>query len=119
MEESPRLEHLHLIERVRRVSQSRLEYTLTVDDPTTFTRPWTLMVPWKKQSDKANQVYESNCHEGNYGLMGILANMRAVDRLFKEGKGKDPRTMDNATGADTGGGIDIDRTAHETSNNPK
>jgi hypothetical protein len=115
-------ENLHLIERFKRVSANRLEYTLTVDDPTTWTRPWTLMVPWTKESDKANEVYESNCHEGNYGLMGILANMRAADRLFKEGKGRDPRTMDNATGADTGGGIDIDRTAQESqqkSNNPK
>ncbi len=115
-------ENLHMVERFRRVSANRLEYTLTVDDPTTFTRSWTLMVPWKKQSDKANQVYESSCHEGNYGLMGILANMRYVDSRFKEGKGRDPRTMDNATGADTGGGIDIDRTAQEAqekANNPK
>lgn len=112
-------ENLHLIERFRRVSENRLEYTLTVDDPTTWTRPWTLMVPWSKESDKANEVYESNCHEGNYGLMGILANMRAADRLFKEGKGRDPRTMDNATGADTGGGIDIDRTAQERANDSK
>jgi hypothetical protein len=117
-------DNLHLIERFRRVNANRLEYTLTVDDPTTFTRSWTLMVPWTKQSDKANQVYESNCHEGNYGLMGILANMRASDKRFKEGKGRDPRTMDNATGADTGGGIEIDRTAQEKeaqekSNNPK
>jgi hypothetical protein len=112
-------ENLHLIERFRRVSENRLEYTMTADDPTTWTRPWTLMVPWTKQSDKANQIYESNCHEGNYGLMGILANIRAADRLFKEGKGRDPRTTDNATGADTGGGIEIDRTAQENSSNAK
>jgi hypothetical protein len=99
-------ENLHLVERFRRVSENRLEYTVTADDPTTWTRPWTFMVPWKKQSDKANQVYESTCHEGNYGMVGMLANTRAADRLFKQGKGKDPRTMDIATGGDTGGGIE-------------
>jgi hypothetical protein len=106
-------ENLRMIERFRRVSENRLEYTLTIDDPTTFTRPWTLMVPWVKESDKANQVYESNCHEGNYGLMGILSGLRAAEKNFNEGKGRDPRTLDNATGADTGGGIEIDRTTQE------
>ena len=101
-------ENLHLIERFRRVGENRLEYTVTVEDPTTWTRPWTFMVPWKKQSDKANQVYESTCHEGNYGMVGMLANTRAAERLFKQGKGKDPRTMDIATGGDTGGGIERD-----------
>ena len=64
------------------------------------------MVPWTKQSDKANQVYESTCHEGNYGMVGMLVNTRFSEKLFKEGKGKDPRTMDNATAGDTGGGIE-------------
>jgi hypothetical protein len=99
-------ENLHLIERFRRVAENRLEYAVTIEDPTTWTRPWTFMVPWKKQSDKANQVYESTCHEGNYGMVGMLANTRAAERLFKQGKGKDPRTMDIATGGDTGGGIE-------------
>ena len=105
-------ENLHVIERFRRVSENRLEYTVTADDPTTWTRPWTFMVPWKRQSDKANQVYESTCHEGNYGMVGMLANTRAAERLFKQGKCKNPRTMDIATGGDTGGGIEresIDR----------
>jgi hypothetical protein len=99
-------ENLHLIERFRRVGENRLEYTVTLEDATTWTRPWTFMVPWKKQPDKANQVYESTCHEGNYGMVGMLANTRAAERLFKQGKGKDPRTMDIATGGDTGGGIE-------------
>ena len=99
-------ENLHLVERFRRVSENRLEYTVTVDDPTTWTRPWTFMVPWKKESDKANQIYESTCHEGNYGMVGMLTNTRASERLFKQGKSKDPRTMDIATAGDTGGGIE-------------
>ena len=99
-------ENLHLVERLHRTAENRLEYTVTLDDATTWTRPWTIMVPWKKQSDKANQVYESTCHEGNYGMVGMLANTRAAERAFKTGKGKDPRTMDIATGGDTGGGIE-------------
>jgi hypothetical protein len=99
-------ETLHVIERFKRVSESRLEYTVILEDPATWTRSWTLMVPWKKQSEKANQVYESTCHEGNYGMMGMLANTRAAEALFKRGKGPDPRRQDNATPGDTGGGLE-------------
>ncbi len=102
-------ENLHLVERFKRVSENRLEYTVTVEDATTWTRPWTLMVPWEKESDKANQIYESACHEGNYGMMGMLANTRAAEKLFKQGKGSDPRTMDISTGGDIGGGIERER----------
>jgi hypothetical protein len=102
-------ENLHLVERFKRVSENRLEYTVTVEDATTWTRPWTLMVPWEKESDKANQIYESGCHEGNYGMIGMLAGTRAAEKLFKQGKGPDPRTMDIATGGDIGGGIERER----------
>jgi len=67
------------------------------------------MVPWEKESDKANQIYESGCHEGNYGMIGMLANTRAAEKLFKQGKGPDPRTMDISTGGDIGGGIERER----------
>ena len=107
-------EHLHLVERFKRAGPDRLEYTLTVEDPTTWTRLWTLMVPWKHQSEKANQVYESTCHEGNYGMIGMLSGIRTAEKRFKVGKGPDPRTMDLSifsgdleagTGC-TGGGIE-------------
>ena len=74
---------------------------MTVEDSTTWTSPWTVAVPWERLPDKMNQVYESTCHEGNYGLLGMLTNTRAAERLFKEGKGPDPARQDNATG---GGG---------------
>ena len=42
---------------------------MTIEDPTTWTRPWTAKQELKKQSDAANQIYyEPRCHEGNYGL---------------------------------------------------
>jgi hypothetical protein len=94
-------ENLKLIERFTRVSEEEINYRLTVEDPSTWTRSWTVEVPWQRLPDKLNQVYESTCHEGNYGMVGMLANTRAAERLFREGKGPDPAKQDNATG---GGG---------------
>jgi lysophospholipase L1-like esterase len=94
-------ENLRLVERFRRVSDAEIDYRVTVEDPTTWTKPWTVAVPWERLPDTLNQVYESTCHEGNYGLLGMLANTRAAERLFREGKGPDPARQDNATG---GGG---------------
>ena len=96
-------ENLHLVERLSRTSDNRITYRVTVEDPSTWTRPWTVDVPWSRLPDTLNQVYESTCHEGNYGLLGMLANTRAAERLFKEGQGPDPATQDNATGGGGGG----------------
>ena len=95
-------ENLRLTERFTRVSEDRINYRVTVEDPTTWTRPWTFEMPWLRQPARPNQVYESTCHEGNYGLLGMLANTRAAEKLFKEGKGPDPATQDNASGGGTG-----------------
>jgi hypothetical protein len=94
-------ENLHLIERYKRVDPNTLSFQVTVEDPTTWTRPWTAVQELTKNSDKANMVYEGGCHEGNYGLLGMLANTRAAEQAFAEGRGPDPATQDNATG---GGG---------------
>jgi hypothetical protein len=91
-------ENLHLIERYKRIDANTLEYRVTVDDPTTWTRPWTALVELTKQDDRANQLYQQTCHEGNYGLTGILANTRAAELAFAEGRGTDPATHDTATG---------------------
>jgi hypothetical protein len=98
-------ENLHLVERLTRVSDDRITYRVTVEDPTTWTRPWTFEVPWERMPDKLNQVFESTCHEGNYGLLGMMANTRAAERLFREGKGPNPELQDNATGGDSDGDI--------------
>jgi hypothetical protein len=91
-------EGLHLVERYRRLDPSTLEYKVTVEDPTTWTKPWTAVVELNKGDERANQIYQQTCHEGNYGMIGILANTRAAERAFKEGNGSDPATMDIATG---------------------
>jgi hypothetical protein len=98
-------ENLHLVERLTRASDDRITYRVTAEDPTTWTRPWTFEVPWERMPDKLNQVYESTCHEGNYGLLGMMANTRAAERLFREGKGPNPELQDNATGGDSDGDI--------------
>jgi hypothetical protein len=94
-------ENLHLIERYKRVDPTTLEVTITAEDPTTWVKPFTFIQTLTKNSDKPNMVYEAGCHEGNYGLLGILANTRAAERAFAEGKGPDPATQDNATGGET------------------
>lgn len=73
-------EHLHLVERFTRAGPDLIMFKATIDDATVFTRPWTIEVPLTKRDDKANQIFESACHEGNYGLTGILAGARARDR---------------------------------------
>ena len=86
-------ENLHLIERYTRTGPDTMDYSVTLDDPTTWTRPWTMRQELVKQSDEANRIYyEPRCHEGNYGLVGILLGARAADRAFAEGRGADPAT---------------------------
>jgi len=99
-------ENLHLIEHFTRNSDSRITYRVTVDDPTTWTKPWTYEVAWSREPDKPNLIFEPNCHEGNYGLIGMMANTRSAERAFKAGKGPDPAKQDNATPEPNQGGID-------------
>ena len=73
-------ENLHLVERFTRVAPDLITYRATIDDPTVFTRPWTLEIPLTKQDDKANQIYESACQEGNYALTSILAGARLQEK---------------------------------------
>jgi len=70
-------ENLHLVERFTRVSPDTVEYSLTFDDPATWTRPWTMMVRLKSTKDK---MYEYACHEGNHSIVGILAGARAQEK---------------------------------------
>ena len=69
-------ERLHLTEKFRRVAEDTLEYYMTIDDPTTWSRPWTLMIPLKKTGER---MFEYACHEGNYGLAAILRGARAQE----------------------------------------
>ena len=87
-------EHLHLVERWTRLDADTIEYAVTMDDPTTWTRSWTAKQELKKQSDAANQIYyEPRCHEGNYGLPALLLGARVAEQAFAEGRGPDPATL--------------------------
>ena len=66
--------NLHLIERFTRVGPTTPNYEVTVTDPTTWTRPWTALIPLTGTDDA---IYEYACHEGNYGMEGILSGHRA------------------------------------------
>ena len=69
-------ENLELVERFTRVDNDTIDYRLTVSDPQTFTRPWTLENSlWRTDEE----IYEVGCHEGNIGLAGILAGARAQE----------------------------------------
>jgi len=71
-------EHLHLIERLTRVTADTIAYQMTFDDPTTWTRPWTAEMPLK-QVDQ--QLYEYACHEGNFDMtMGTLRSAHAGEQ---------------------------------------
>jgi hypothetical protein len=70
-------ENLHLIERFTRINPDTLLYEFTVDDPTVFTKPWRGEIPMIAGKDP---LYEHACHEGNYGLFGILGGARADER---------------------------------------
>ena len=59
-------ENLHLVERFTRVAPNRIDYTVTIDDPTTWTKPWTAVVRLKQTPE---HIYEFACHEGNYVSM--------------------------------------------------
>jgi len=94
-------ENLHLIERWRRTGPTALEYRATIEDPTVWTRPWTVIQEFTKQSDEENRVYyEPRCIEGNYALPGMLHAQRMAERAFAEGRGPDPATRDNTAGGE-------------------
>ena len=77
-------ENLHLVERFTRVGPGDIDYRVTIMDPTTFTRPWTLAIPFVNTGE---EMFEYACHEGNYGMAGILSGAREAERAA-EGSGR-------------------------------
>jgi hypothetical protein len=69
--------NLHLVEKFTRTDADTLMYEYTIDDPSVWTRPFTVVVPMRK-SDQP--IYEYACHEGNYAMASILAGARAADK---------------------------------------
>ena len=67
---------LRLIERFTRLDAETLLYEYTVDDPTTFTAPFTAAIPMRRSADP---IFEYACHEGNYGMANMLRAGRVGD----------------------------------------
>jgi hypothetical protein len=67
---------LKLVERFSRTAEDLLVYEFTVNDPATWTKPWTARVPMEKLDDR---IYEYACHEGNLGMEGILKGTRTEE----------------------------------------
>jgi hypothetical protein len=87
-------ENLHLAERWERVDPDTMRYTVTIEDPTVWTKPWTVTHDMKRQKDEDNRIYsEPRCHEGNHGMVGLLVGARQAERDFAAHKGPDPATL--------------------------
>jgi hypothetical protein len=76
--------NLHITERFTRTSPGSILYRATIDDPTVYTQPWTMEVSLEKSE---GPLFEYACHEGNYGLAGVLAGERAQEKRAAEQKG--------------------------------
>ena len=70
-------EHMKLIERFTRTGPDTIMYEFTVNDPESFTKPWTARIPMAKT---AGPLLEYACNEGNYAMSGILSGLRAVEK---------------------------------------
>jgi hypothetical protein len=74
-----------LVERFTRVDPDTIKYEFTVKDPSSYTRPWSVNMPLRRTDAS---LFEYACHEGNYGLHGIMAGARAKDKAEAEGAKK-------------------------------
>jgi hypothetical protein len=81
-------ENMRLTERFTRVNADTINYEFTVNDPSSFTKPWSGRVPMKKST---GPVFEYACNEGNYALAGILGGARAEEKAAAEGAKKSGR----------------------------
>jgi hypothetical protein len=78
-------EKMRVTERFTRISDETIRYQFTVDDPGTWSRPWSGEMPMKKT---VGPIFEHACHEGNYGMTNILAGARAEEKKAAEAAAK-------------------------------
>jgi len=72
-------EKFRIVERFSRVDAKTINYEFRVEDPTTWTKPWTAVIPWTK-IDPDEQMYEYACHEDNYDIVHFLSGARAREK---------------------------------------
>jgi hypothetical protein len=73
-----------MIERFTRVDSNNLKREITFMDPQTWSRPWTILIEMGKTNDNRHMIFDSACHEGNYGLTGILVGARREEAAAKK-----------------------------------
>jgi hypothetical protein len=69
---------LRLVERFKRTGPDTVEWTVTVDDASTWTKPWTFTMPLTRNQEEAVEAYD--CHEGNHAITNILNAARTSER---------------------------------------
>ena len=78
-------ENLQVIERFHRLDRDTIIYQATVDDPSVYTKPWTVELSLNRRTDR---IYEYACHEGNYAMTDMLAGARAEENNAKRANNK-------------------------------
>jgi hypothetical protein len=110
---APNSANLRTTERIRRVDPEMIEYRITINDPDTYTAPFTVRTMWTTQPNY--YAYEYSCHEGNFAVSGGLKGERALDRQAEEaraaGREPPPRPRSNIYGDPEAGAqiFDINR----------
>jgi hypothetical protein len=77
-------QNLRIVERFTRTGPDTIVYRATIEDPTVYTKPWTMEASLEKAE---GPIYEYACHEGNYAMVGILAGARAEEKEAEKQKG--------------------------------
>jgi hypothetical protein len=78
------VETYKMVERFTRVDATNLRREITFIDPKTWTKPWTVLIEMGKTDDQRQMIFDSACHEGNYGLTGILVGARREEQAAKK-----------------------------------
>jgi hypothetical protein len=95
---------LRIVERFTRVDPEMIDYEIHIDDPATFTKPWTLRMTITSQP--GYQIYEYGCHEGNNAMRNALTAERAYEKAAEEAKAKGlpppERVFERVNGDDRG-----------------
>ena len=101
---APHSEGLRMVERFTRIDPEMIDYEIHIDDPSTFTKPWTFRVTITSQP--GYQIYEYGCHEGNIAMRNALTAERAYEKAAEEAKAKGlplpERVFERVNGADRG-----------------
>ena len=77
-------QNLRMVERFTRIAPNQVEWTMTVEDPTVYTRGWTYSIPMTE--DNQQIIFEYGCHEGNYGMANLLTAGRLAEKKQQEGR---------------------------------